>query len=148
MLKVANELKLPLTHRRFIFMVNYFPQQPYNRYPMYNQSNGFRIIPVGSETEINSIAEDYSGVPAYFHNRSTNEIILKQFDMKTGITNIQKYIKSDAPNCEIIEGKSKIDINTLDEKLNMINDKLSCLDKTLGELTVTESETTDKGGKK
>lgn len=127
-------------------MTNYFTQQPYQQQQFRPYS--LKVVPVASEVEINNFTTDFNGIPTYFHNQATNEIVIKQFDIRTGVTSMQKFIKADEQGHEISEGKSKIDINTLDEKLNSINDRLACLEKTLADLTVDETVTEDKGGKK
>ena len=118
-------------------MTNYFPQ-PYgfNRY-----QNGFRVVPIANETEINSIADDYSGIPIYFHNRSSNEIIVKQFDIKTGLTTIQKYVKSDSTEGQISKENVKSDVD-YSENFNAINDRID------GLKLMIENLNEAKGGKK
>lgn len=74
-------------------MQNYIPQNPYTQ-PNYRPL-GYRMVPIASEAEMAGVAVDYSGNPTYFHNQSTNEIYIKYFDIKTGLTPIIKYIRED-----------------------------------------------------
>ena len=103
-------------------MMNYLPQQQYR--PMV-----YRALPISSEMEMNNTTVDFSGAPTYFHNQTNNEIYVKQFDIKTGLTTTQKYIKADNAGHEIGGGKSDFDIKTYEDKLEVINDRLDGLEK-------------------
>ena len=111
-------------------MQNYLPQyRP--------QMTGYKVIPVSSEIEINNITVDFNGTPTYFHNQNLNEIYVKQFDIKTGLTTTQKFIKSDNAGHEITGGKSDFNINEYQEKIDGITSRLDMLEEKL-----------EKGGKK
>ena len=125
-------------------MTNYFPQ-PYRYQPM---NNGFRVVSIANETEINSIADDYSGIPIYFHNRATNEIIIKQFDIKTGLTTIQKYVKSDGTEGQISKENVKSDVD-YSENFNAINERIDGLKSMIENLNISKPEIIEaRGGKK
>ena len=104
-------------------MQNYPYRQNYTQ--PYNQ--GFKVIPIANESELNNITVDYMGVPSYFHNQSTNEIFIKQFDIRTGITNLQKFIKSDGAGHEISHAKEQESIDLYKEQINSINDRIDGL---------------------
>ena len=127
-------------------MQNYL-QPPYQGYRYPGLNNGFRVVPIANETEINSIAEDYSGIPIYFHNRSTNEIIIRQFDIKTGLTTIQKYIKSDGTEGQEPKENAKSDID-YSENFNAINDRIDVLKSMIEKLSIPHPEIDVKGGKR
>lgn len=109
-------------------MQNYL--QPYRQ-------NGYRLIPVANEFEMNNITVDFNGTPTYFHNQNSNEIYVKQFDIKTGLTTTQKYIHSDNAGHDLTEVKPESSINLYEEKFNAINERLDGLKEML-----------EKGGKK
>lgn len=109
---------------------------------MQNYFNQFRqtwyqVIPVSNDMEVNSVAEDYSGRPIYFHNRANNEIIVRQFDISSGLTTTQKFIKSDGTEKPTSDLKPEFDISLYDEKLNAITSRINGLEEKL-----------EKGGKK
>ena len=119
-------------------MTNYFNQPYRNPY----QPNGLRIIPVSSDSEINAFTTEFNGMPTYFHNQATNEIVIKQFDIKTGLTSIQKYAKTDGAELSHSEKKEEESINLYTEKLNSINDRIDSLSLSIENLIDA------KGGKK
>ena len=116
-------------------MQNYL-QQPYqqgfNRYP-----NGYKVLPVASENEVSNITVDFNGTPTYFHNQMTNEIYVKQFDIKTGVTSVQKFVKNDSPIEK--QEETKIDYSDKFEAINTRIDGLKDLLENLNE---------SRGGKK
>ena len=118
-------------------MANYFNQPYRNPY----QPNGLRIIPVASDSEINAFTTDFNGAPTYFHNQATNEIVIKQFDLRTGLTSIQKFIKSDNVQGDLTQVKPEVDTSKYDEEINVINDRLEGIEKTIADLS-------EKGGKR
>lgn len=97
----------------------------------------YRALPVSSEMEANNITVDFSGMPTYLHNQQANEIYVKQFDIKTGVTTMQKFVKSDGTEGETTENKPDFDINVYNEKINSLNERINDLEKML-----------EKGGKK
>jgi len=98
---------------------------------------GFKVVPVANEFEMNNITVDFNGTPTYFHNQNSNEIYVKQFDIKTGLTTTQKFIHSDGANGDLTQVKPEESINLYEEKFNAINERLDGLYELL-----------DKGGKK
>ena len=115
-------------------MQNYLPQPPYQQYrPM-----GYKVIPVSNEFEINNITVDFNGAPSYFHNQNLNEIYIKQFDMKTGLTTTQKYVKSDNVGQDLTGINPETRVNTYEEKFNALNERIDSLRELIEE----------KGGKK
>ena len=65
-------------------MQNYIQQPPYMRQfqqPFYSNQTGYKVMPISNEAEINNYTVDFNGTPTYFHNQTTNEILLKQFDL-------------------------------------------------------------------
>lgn len=97
----------------------------------------YRALPVSSEMEANNITVDFNGMPTYLHNQSTNEIYVKQFDIKTGLTTTQKYVKSDGTEKPTSEIKPEIDISLFNEKIDVLTDRIDGLEQML-----------EKGGKK
>jgi hypothetical protein len=93
----------------------------------YQQNRGFKVIPVANEFEMNNITVDFNGMPTYFHNQNSNEIYIKQFDIKTGATTIQKFIKSDNAGHELTGVNPETGVNIYEEKLNAINERLDGL---------------------
>ena len=106
-------------------MQNYL--QPYPNYR--NQPIGYKVIPVSNLNEINNITVDFNGTPSYFHNQTNNEIYVKQFDIQTGLTSIQKFIKSDNAGGGLSDTKPEFDIKTYDERISAINDRIDSLEK-------------------
>lgn len=119
-------------------MQNYMPQYR----PMV-----YRTLPVSSEAEMNSITVDFNGTPTYFHNQLTNEIYVKQFDIKTGLTTTQKFIKSDGTEGQEPKGNVKSDID-YSENFNAINDRIDVLKSMIEKLAIPQQEIEVKGGKK
>ena len=78
-----------------------------------NYRNFYKAIPIASEMEIGNITVEYNGMPTYFHNQSSDEIYVKYFDIKTGLTPITKYVRADKP----------IDESKEEEKANMYENK-------------------------
>lgn len=99
-----------------------------------NYRTFYKAVPIGSELEMGNIAVEYNGMPTYFHNQSTDEIYVKYFDIKTGLTPIAKYVRSDKATDE---SKEEEKTNMYDEKINAINERLDGL-----------CEMLEKGGKK
>lgn len=112
------------------------PQPQYdNRYnPYLNQPQGLRVMFVSNKEEANATPIDVSGNPNFFYNRGLNEIYVKQFDVKTGITNFEKFIKSD------FETEETNKANLYDEQFKMINDRLDELHKLLNKKEVANAK--------
>ena len=94
-----------------------------------------------SENEINNITVDFNGTPTYFHNQSNNEIYVKQFDIRTGLTTTQKFIKPEHAEHELSHDKPSESIKTCQEDIQGLKDRITVLEQTL-------EETQAKGGKK
>ena len=107
----------------------------------YQRPMGYKVMPVANEFEMNNVTVDFNGTPTYFHNQNSNEIYVRQFDMKTGMTTTQKYIKSDGLNGGLTEVKAESNINLYEEKFNALNERLDGLKEMLEAIS-------DKGGKK
>ena len=114
--------------------------QNFNYRPM-----NYRVLPISNEIEMNNTTVDFSGVPTYFHNQNTNEIYVKQFDIKTGLTTSQKYIKSDNAGHEISNENPSGNINPFEENFKALNERFDRLENLLIEV---EPEDDKKGGKK
>jgi len=98
---------------------------------MYQRPVGYKVVPVANEFEMNNITVDFNGTPTYFHNQNLNEIYVKQFDIKTGLTTTQKFIKSDNAGHEISGVNTESNINLYEEKFNAINDRLDGLKESI-----------------
>ena len=95
------------------------------------QMTFYKALPVTSEAEMNTYTVDFNGMPTYFHNQATNEIYVKQFDIKTGLTTTQKYIKFEADSKLINESKNEKGINTYKEDFNALNERLNRIENLL-----------------
>ena len=111
---------------------------PQTHYPIQNQPQNYRIIPITNKNEINSFVADFNGTPLYFHNQSNNEIYVKQFDIKTGITTLQEFKRTDIPVDEVKEP----DKNIYEKDFKNLNNRLDELYKLL------KSENEEKVNKK
>lgn len=109
-------------------------QNYYNR----PQQMIYRAIPVSSEAEVNNITVDFNGMPTYFHNQVTNEIYIKQFDIKSGLTTIQKYIKFEADSKPNNESKEAEKENVLEKQINALNDRIDGLKLMIEKMNVKE----------
>ena len=100
-------------------MQNYLPQQM--------RSTGYRVIPVANEYEMNSITVDFNGTPTYFHNQNTNEIYAKQFDIKTGLTTIQKFTRADNAQGPNSKDSTQPVTDLYSEQITKLNERLDTL---------------------
>ena len=82
----------------------------------------YKITPVSSEADISRYTIDFSGSPTYFYNQAANEIIVKQFDMRTGVISSQKFIREHQPE----ETK-----NPYEEQFKSITDRLDSIEETI-----------------
>lgn len=106
-------------------MQNYL-QQPQFARPMF-----YKALPIANEAEMNNYTVDFNGMPTYFHNQATNEIYVKQFDIRTGLTSTQKFIKfepSSKPNLGSKEENSK---DVFKDELNAIYGKIDGLQEAI-----------------
>ena len=108
-------------------MVNTIYQNPYlNTFNAYqNQHQVYKLIPISSIEEANSTPVEFNGSPTYFHNQATNEIYIKQFDVKTGLSNLQVFSRN------LTNTTPKNNINTFEKDLDIIKQKLEALEKAL-----------------
>jgi len=119
-----------------------FPQQ-------YRAQQAFyRALPVMSEAEMNTYTVDFNGMPTYFHNQATNEIYVKQFDIRTGLTTTQKFIKSEGNSKPNFESKPEKDISTYKDELNAIYGKLDGLQESINKIKIAEQKNNDIKGVK
>ena len=111
-------------------MQNYLqPQQ-------FRQQTFYKALPVASEAEMNTYTVDFNGMPTYFHNQSTNEIYVKQFDIRTGLTTIQKYIKLEHDSKPVNESKEETNINLYEKDFNALNERLDGLEKLIKNINI------------
>ena len=98
--------------------------------PQYRpQMSFYKALPVTSEAEMNTYTVDFNGMPTYFHNQATNEIYVKQFDIKTGLTTTQKYIKFEADSKPVTESKEENNIDLYKKDFEALNGRLDGLEK-------------------
>ena len=94
----------------------------------------YKALPVTSEAEMNTYTVDFNGMPTYFHNQASNEIYIKQFDIRTGLTTTQKFIKFEADNKPNNESKTEDNINLFKEDFEALNSRLNGLEKMIENL--------------
>jgi hypothetical protein len=99
-------------------MQNYLQQPQYNYRPLF-----YKALPIANEAEMNNVTVDFNGAPTYFHNQMTNEIFVKQFDLKTGITSTQKFVRFEEEN------KPEEKNTDYNEKFDALNGRLEGLEK-------------------
>ena len=105
------------------FQPQYRPQQVF-----------YKAMPVASEAEMNTYTVDFNGMPTYFHNQATNEIYVRQFDIRTGLTTTQKFIKFEGDSKPINESKSEDNISLFKEDFEALNDRLNSLERMIENL--------------
>ena len=71
---------------------NYFPYT--NCKPV---QTGYGVYPVSRVEDVDNFPPDYQGYPTFFFNTNKNEIYSKQFDHKTGLVNLNKFVLSNEP---------------------------------------------------
>lgn len=94
----------------------------------------YKALPVTSEAEMNTYTVDFNGMPTYFHNQATNEIYVKQFDIRTGLTTTQKFIKFEGDSKPISESKIENNKDIYKEDFEAINGRLNGLQKMIENL--------------
>jgi len=101
----------------------YNPYLPHGNYQQMQQQStpNFKLYPISKESDINSIVADFSGSPLYFHNQSNDEIYIKQFDIKTGLTNLKKYKPLEGSLSQV---NKEDNINPYEKDFKSINDRL------------------------
>ena len=105
-------------------MQNYL-QQPQFARPMF-----YKALPIANEAEMNNYTVDFNGMPTYFHNQATNEIFVRQFDFRTGLTTTQKFVKSEPSIKPNLESKEKTK-DLYKEELNAIYGKIDGLQEAI-----------------
>jgi hypothetical protein len=112
-------------------MQNYLqqPQQYGNFRPVF-----YKALPIANEAEMNNYTVDFNGTPTYFHNQMTNEIYVKQFDMRTGLTSTQKFVKYEPTDKPENENKEENNKDVYKEELDAIYGKLNGLEETIKKL--------------
>lgn len=105
---------------------NYNPYLPQYQHqtPQQQTQQGFKLIPVSNRNEVNSFITDFNGTPVYFHNQATNEIYVKQFDIKTGLAKIQEFKHAET---DLSHAESESNINSYEKDFKAINDRLDGL---------------------
>ena len=113
-------------------MQNYpYNMQGYNPYqmqqfqhPQQQTPQSFKLIPVSSKNEVNSFITDFNGTPVYFHNQATNEIYIKQFDIKTGLAKIQEFKHSES---DLSHVENENNINPYEKDFKALNERFDTL---------------------
>lgn len=123
------------------YMQQYQPPQPVHT-PQVQQS--FKIIPISNKNETNAIIADLNGTPLYFHNLSNNEIYIKQFDIKTGLTSLQEFQKIHPENVDSKENEKV----TFETSFNAINERLDGFNNKLDKLLNSKVENVENKGSK
>ena len=110
-------------------MQNYLQQAPQFARPMF-----YKALPIANEAEMNNYTVDFNGMPTYFHNQATNEIYVRQFDFRTGLTTTQKFVKSEPSSKPNLESKEENNKDVLKEELNAIYGKIDGLQEAIKKL--------------
>lgn len=104
----------------------------YGNYNQFQQNRPvfYKALPIANEAEMNNYTVDFNGTPTYFHNQMSNEIYVRQFDMRTGLTSTQKFVKFEPISTPVEENKEeKKDVYK--EELDAIYGKLNGLEETI-----------------
>lgn len=109
-------------------MQNYL-QQPQFARPMF-----YKALPIANEAEMNNYTVDFNGMPTYFHNQATNEIFVRQFDFRTGLTSTQKFIKFEPSSKPNLESKEENNIDLYKKDFDALNGRLNGLEKMIENL--------------
>jgi hypothetical protein len=109
-------------------MQNYLQQPQYAR-PMF-----YKALPIANEAEMNNYTVDFNGMPTYFHNQATNEIFVRQFDFRTGLTTTQKFIKSEPSSTPVNESKEENNRDLYKADFEALNGRLNGLEKMIENL--------------
>ena len=105
------------------------PQQYGNFRPVF-----YKALPIANDAEMNNYTVDFNGTPTYFHNQMTNEIYIKQFDMRTGLTTLQKYVKFEQANKPVEEKKEEVSTDLYKADFEALNGRLNGLEKMIENL--------------
>ena len=112
-------------------MQNFMQQsQQYGNYrPLF-----YKALPIANEAEMNNYTVDFNGTPTYFHNQMTNEIYVRQFDIRTGLTTSQKFVRFETSNKPIEESKEENKKDVFKEELDTIYGKLNGLEEKINDI--------------
>lgn len=113
-------------------MQNYL-QQPQFARPMF-----YKALPIANEAEMNNYTVDFNGMPTYFHNQATNEIFVRQFDFRTGLTTTQKFVKSEPSSKPKLESKEENNIDLYKKELDAIYGKIDGLQEAIKKLNKSD----------
>lgn len=105
------------------------PQQYGNFRPVF-----YKALPIANDAEMNNYTVDFNGTPTYFHNQMTNEIYIKQFDMRTGLTTLQKYVKFEQADKPVEEKKEEFNTDLYKADFEALNGRLNGLEKMIENL--------------
>ena len=105
----------------------------YNQYQQ-NRQMFYKAIPIANESDMNNITVDFNGTPTYFHNQMTNEIYVRQFDIRTGLTTTQKFVRFEPSNKPIEESKQENSKDVFKEELDAIYGKINGLEEKLNDI--------------
>lgn len=99
-----------------LLMLNnaYFPYQNFRP-----AQAGHGVFVVSRIEEAQSLLPDYGGNPSFFYNNVQNEIYVKQFDVKTGLVNLRRFVESKEP--------VKTQNNKLEEEINLLKKEIQRL---------------------
>ncbi len=122
--------------------------QNYLQQPQFARSMFYKALPIANEAEMNTYTVDFNGMPTYFHNQATNEIYVKQFDIRTGLTTTQKFIKSEGNNKPNLESKEENNIDLYKKDVDALNGRLNSLEKMIDNLNKKEDIKGVKNAKK
>ena len=95
------------------------------------QPNFSKAFTVTSKEQATNTPVDFNGLPTFFYNQNSNEVYLKQFDIKTGSA-IWKEYKAVEP----VSNEKKIkylDVDTYTTDYNALNAKIDGLISKLDE---------------
>lgn len=115
--------------------------------PYQQPSQFYKVIPISNKTDTSKFVAEFNGTPIYFHNQTTNEIYIKQFDVKTGVTTLQEFRRAELP---LDGGNTQKDINPYENDFRLINDKIDGLRETFDSYIEAHNDEPEnrKGGKK
>jgi len=122
----------------------YYPQ-PQQMTPQVNSIQTYKIIPISNKNDTNAAIADFNGTPIYFHNQSNNEIYIKQFDVKTGVTTLQEFKRVESP---LSDDKDTNNVNIYKNDFQSLNDKIDSLQKTFDDYIKLQEENKTEDFKK
>ena len=108
------------------YLQNFQAQMQQQHQVQQPQQQGYKVIPISNKNETNSVITDFNGTPIYFHNLSSNEIYIKQFDIKTGLATLQEFKR-----VEQLPDDKQVNVNPYADDFKSINKKLDSIEKLL-----------------